>query len=110
MRPLHMPFHKILSHETLTANVATIRPESAVTRLVPFAFVFAQEPQRTVNKYSVDIPYEDDQSGINKPHRASKGSLPNVGSNMDQDMVPTLVPLIATDDITSKIVQKLPAV
>ena len=55
MRPLHMPFHEILSDEGLTADVAAIRPESTVTRLVPFAFIFAQESQRAINKCSVDV-------------------------------------------------------
>lgn len=78
MRPLHMPFHKILSDEALTANVTAVRPESAVTRLVPFAFVFAQEPQRTTNKYSVDTqgqPIWNQQTTQSKQRVAAQREL-----------------------------------
>lgn len=108
MRSLDMPFHEILSDEVLAANVTAVGPESAVACLVPFALVFAQEPQRTGN--CIQWTHRASQSGNNKPDRASKGSLPDVSSDMNEDMVSALVSLIASNDITSKVVQELPAV
>lgn len=105
MRPFHVSAEEILADEGSGgegAQTACEGTNACVAQLMTLAFILPQEPSATGGRLSAERQLKPKYSPVDTFER----TLVKVGTDMDQDVVSTLVHLLATCDVAPEFLEQ----